>query len=148
MCCHIIPAGRASPELGERQDSPEELSVALPHGPAWVFTWELLSTTAPDHLSCLSKRHLRGVDPGRWPGWPGWGQLLPLDSALWLFLSQQQPGLGNTGYSQSCDHPRRSSTLRKAQSEAQGPAARPCSHPSTEGCGAWQEAHFKERSNV
>lgn len=136
------------PSWGNARTAPRSSAWPFPtvqpgcsHGSCWV-------PTAPDHLSCLSKRHLRGVDPGRWPGWPGWGQLLPLDSALWLFLSQQQPRLGNTGYSQSCDHPWRSSTLRKAQSEAQGPAARPRSHPSTEGCGAWQEAHFKERSNV
>lgn len=47
MCCHIISAGRASPELEEHQDSPEELGVALPHGPAWAFTRELLSTNRP-----------------------------------------------------------------------------------------------------
>lgn len=137
MCCHIIPAGRASPELGEHQDSPEELGLAFPHGPSWAFTRDLLSTNCLADLSCVPKGHLQGMDlGGTWLG--AWGLLLLLHSALWLSLSQEQPRLDNTG------HPKlmpkslmKKQHLRKAEREERGPCT-----------GTWQQAHLKERSNV
>lgn len=89
----IIPAGRASPELGEHQDSLRSSAWPLPMVHAAIHM-------GPAHLSCSQSAMAEGwIWAGDLAGSPG--QLLLLDPALGLALSQGWV----TADTKSCDHP-------------------------------------------